>query len=685
MKSLAPAMLAAGALAVLASLSALAEGTERLTVMQSGEPVGHVIATTRGDRVEVDYHVDSNGRGPKHREVLRIGPGAVPIEWRISGTSLMGGPVEEQFHWRDGHAEWRSQADQGEANAASPPLYIVNDDSPWAAGVYARALLAAPGERLDIMPGGSLRLVRLRETTLGSGEDALPVVVYRLEGVSLEPTLLMLDADRRLVAQFDEAAVTVRVGYEAEEPALLRLAGELKTQAARELQRRVAHRPTGPIRIRNVRVFDPRSGRVGEPVTVVVMRQTIVGVLPLDTDHGDASGELVIEGDGGVLIPGLHDMHAHATLASGPFHLAAGVTTIRDQGNRNEFLLELMTHIDAGEIAGPRIMAGGLIEGRSPFSARIGRIPEQADEALRTVDWYADRGYRHVKFYNSMRPDWVAQLAARAHQRGLKVSGHIPAFMSPDQAIRDGYDDIAHINQLMLGWLLEPGEDTRTPLRITAMARAAHLDLDSPRVEATIDLMREHGVALDPTAVIIERLMLSRAGTVAEADQPYLDHMPLGYQRFRRRGFFTLASAAEDLAYRQGFDKVMALLKRLHDRGVQLLPGTDDATGFTVHRELELYVQAGIPAAEVLRLATLDAASYLGLEHDSGSIERGKRADFVLLADDPTRDIRAIKRPRLVMKAGMVYFPAEIHEALSIRPFSTPPRWTGALDPGMVP
>ena len=383
--------------------------------------------------------------------------------------------------------------------------------------------------------------------------------------------------------------------------------------------------------------------------------------------------QLVIDGEGGTLLPGLHDMHSHATLRTGLFYLAAGVTGTRDQGNVNEFLLDLIPRIEAGEIAGPRIVPNGFIEGRSPFSARLGTIPEREEEALRAVDWYADHGYRQIKIYNSMTPGWVAKLAARAHARGLRVSGHVPAFMSPDQAILDGYDDIAHVNQLMLGWLLQPTDDTRTLLRLTGMARGATLDLASPRVQRTVGLMKSHGIALDTTAVILERLMTSRAGVVPDGDVDYLDNVPIGYQRFRKRSFVPLASPEEDAQYLRGFAKVLEVLKLLYDSGIQLLPGTDDATGFTVHREVELYAKAGIPPAVALRLATLDAARYLGLDHDTGSIERGKYADFMLVPGDPLQDLRTIKRARLVMKGGTLYYPAEIYEALSIRPFAPPP------------
>lgn len=354
-------------------------------------------------------------------------------------------------------------------------------------------------------------------------------------------------------------------------------------------------------------------------------------------------------------------------------YLAAGVTSTRDMGNDNGFLQGLLTKIDAGEVAWPRIVPNGFIEGRSPYSARTGFIPSSVEEALKDVRWYADRGYAEIKIYNSMNPDWVKPIAAEAHRLGLKVTGHVPAFDTPDRVIGDGYDSIAHLNQLMLGWILEPGEDSRTPLRLTAMSRGGSLDLNSERVRKTVELMKQHGVALDTTVVILEQLMMSRAGQVPMGQEDFLSHMPIGFQRYRKRSFVTISSKEQEDAYRAGYDKMLETIGMLHREGIRLLPGTDDTTGFSVQREIELYVKGGLTPAEALRAATLGAEEFLGRTDRLGRIERGKLADFVLVAGDPTKDIRSIKRPRMVVRGGTIYFPDQIYTALGIAPFTAAP------------
>jgi hypothetical protein len=330
--------------------------------------------------------------------------------------------------------------------------------------------------------------------------------------------------------------------------------------------------------------------------------------------------------------------------------------------------------IDDGKLAGPRIVRNGLLEGRSPYSIRgTGVVADTLPQAMDDVRWYADHGYWQVKFYNSFPPDWVAPAAAEAHRLGMGVTGHVPAFSTPDRVLKEGYNDIAHINQLMLGWILDPGEDTRTPLRLTGMARGATLDLGSPRVQATVRLMKEKGAKLDTTTVILERLMLSRAGVVQPGDAPYLSHMPIGYQRNRKRTFAILEKPGDDAAYQAGFQKILQVMKMLDDNGIEMLPGTDDGTGFTLLRELELYVKAGIPAAKTLRLATLDDEKYFGHDQQLGTIQRGKLADFILVDGDPTQDISKIRNIRMTMKGGVAYYPAEIYRHLNIEPFASPP------------
>lgn len=639
----------------------------RYTIVANGESVGYLRGNVEDDVLHVDYHVDNNGRGPKHRESIRFSSDGIPLQWTVQGTSLMGGPVEERYVWEEGRAVWSSQADSGEVPADQPPLYIVNDASPWALAVYERVLRARPGQEMEAVPGALLRREEVADlSAIGEG-----LSLVRIVGLDLSPQYMVLDAAGEA---FAFGGGTVREGHEDQVPALKKAIADAETARNIELQERLSVVHDEGFAVANVRVLDPRSGTLSAPSTVVVRGETIDRIVPDGT--GLDAALPVYEGDGGVLLPGLHDMHSHISIGSAWWYLAAGVTTIRDMGNDNQRLGDLMQRIAAGEVAGPRIIRNGFLEGRSPFSARNGVVADSLEEALEAVRGYAGQDYWQVKIYNSMNPEWVEPIAREAHALGLGVTGHVPAFATPDQMIEAGYDEIAHFNQLALGWVLEEGEDTRTPLRLTAMARLADLDLDtSPRVAHTLALMREREAALDTTAVILERLMLSRAGGDAPGVSPggdhFLEHMPVSYRRFRYRTYVPDLTPEIDRAYHAGVDKMLETMKLLHDNGIRLLPGTDDGTGFTVHREVELYARA-LGNAEALRAATVAMAEYMGLGDEYGTIEPGKSADFLLVQGNPLEDINAIRGARLVSRGGRVYRPAEIYQAHGVRPFAAP-------------
>jgi imidazolonepropionase-like amidohydrolase len=666
-------LLTAGMMSVLGG-AARAE-TQQFVVMANGEKVGQLTAEVGAKTVRTDYAVSDNGRGPKAKETIDIDASGLPVHWSIVGSSLFGSPVAEQFDWANGAATWTSQADKGSIKAAAPPIYVANDGSPWINALYVKALLAAPNHALPVLPSGQIHLEIARTFTLGQGAQAVTLTAYELSGIDLEPRYVLMDQNGALFGLLGGGLI--RAGYEGELSRLTTISQEIALQRAHDAQTALAHRFDGPVRIINVHVFDTKTLAVGPLSTIVIYGDRIATVQPAD-NAPPPPGETIIDGQGGMVLPGLHDMHSHTTLSSDLFNLAAGVTATRDMGNQNERLLAWLKEMKSGALAAPRIIPDGFLEGRSPYSARDGFIIDSLDEGLKDVRWYADHGYWQIKIYNSMPPDWVAPLAVEAHRLGMGVTGHVPAFSTPDRVLREGYRTIAHINQLMLGWLLAPGEDTRTPLRLTAMMRAKDLDLNSPKVQATIALMKEKHASLDTTDMIVERLMLSRSGEVSEGDRPFFDHVPIGYQRYRKRSFVTVDTPAKDQAYKESFDKVLRTTKLLYDNGIQLLPGTDDTTGFSLHRELEIYVKSGIPAAQTLKLATLDCETYFGRDADLGSIERGKLADLILVPGDPTKDISAIRQVRMTMVGGVAYYPAEIYARLGIKPFASPPPVTAS-------
>jgi hypothetical protein len=258
----------------------------------------------------------------------------------------------------------------------------------------------------------------------------------------------------------------------------------------------------------------------------------------------------------------------------------------------------------------------------------------------------------------------------------MRVAGHIPAFSTTDNMIEAGYDEITHINQFMLGWVIKSDEDTRTLFRLTALKRFGALDLQSDKVQHTINMMVERHIAIDPTLGIHEMLTQNRDGQVPPGAADYFDHMPIGWRRDSLKALIDTSAKGDDKAYRDAFDKIIATVRLLHDRGVFIVFGTDTGGSFTYHRELELYERAGFSAAEILKRASFDSARYLGQDQRLGSIEKGKLADFFLIPGDPTKTLKAIKTIRMVVKDGAFYYPSEVYPKFGISPFMAAPNVT---------
>ena len=666
---------ACAALAFGIAAPAVAE-LQKYTVIVGTARVGHLNADVQGDRATIDFDYKNNGRGPTIKEAIRFDANGLPIAWDVTGATTFGSKVEEHFARTGAKATWTDSTGKGGANAKAPAVYVTQSGSPWANGVYARAIMKAGGTSLPALPGGTLTLRKGETLSVAGPAGPVQVTRYDISGIETTPDSVLLDQSGEMFGYVTPRIAVIRSGYEAEADRLMKLSAQWSTDRFVEIQKKVAHRYAAPVRIRNVRLFDPKAGALTGPVSVVVSGNRIAAVEPLDSPA--TKGEVAMDGLGGTLVPGLYEMHAHTGQEGALLNLVAGVTSMRDMGNDNAVLEQLIQRIDSGVIAGPRITRTGFIEGKSPYSSNNGILVNSQQEAIDAARWYAARGFWAIKSYNSMTPAWVPAMVEEAHRLGLKVVGHIPAFTNADAMIGAGFDELTHINQLMLGWVITPQEDTRTLFRLTALKRLPGLDLNSERVQRTVNLMVERKVPIDVTLGIHENLLLNRDGQVPRGAVDYVAHMPIGTQRGMKQAWIDTSAAGDDAAYRGAYDKIVQTIRMLHNRGVMIVPGTDTGGSFTYHRELELYQDIGMTPAQILRRATWDMAAYLGQDQQLGSIEKGKLADFFLVPGDPTKELKAIKRVAMVVKDGTFYYPDEVYPEFGIKPFAARPKVTEA-------
>jgi hypothetical protein len=667
-------ILAIGAL--LTCSAAVADQTTRYTIIFSGETRGEQVTTVGTDgRIKVAYQYSQNGRGPTLKEEIQVAPDGTFARYKVTGKSTFGAPVSESFSRRGDKVEWHAHSDRGQRTVSGPATYLPVESSSESDAIIVRALTRQPGGRLAAIPAGELSAEKVATQKLESQGRSVNVALYAVTGVSTEPGWLWLtdDAEQRLFCYVYPGWMRViEKGWEASAETLEARQVAAEQELLQKLAQKLAHRFDDTLVLRNVRIFDSRNARLLDPADVYVQSGRIAALYEV----GSTAREDVVEIDGTnrVLSPALFDMHTHEGPWNSVLQIAGGVTTSRDMGADNATLAALAGRIDRGEVIGPRIAPAGYIEGKSEFSSPGGFVAASLQDAKDAVDWYAQHGYRQIKIYNSFRPEWVEPTAAYAHQRGLRVSGHVPAFMRAEDVVRAGYDEIQHINQVMLNFLVKPTDDTRTLTRFYLMTEHARdIDVDSPQVQDFLRLLKDRGTTIDNTVATFEGMFLQRQGETDPGFVSVAANLPVGVQRSLRTNSMDVTdkNAAQ---YRESWERVLQFIGRMHKAGIPFVAGTDGMAGFTLHRELELYVQAGLTPAEALQVATWNGAKYTGLLDQLGSIERNKRADLILIDGDPTRDISAIRKISLVMKDGVVFYPAEVYEAVGVKRFTEPPK-----------
>jgi imidazolonepropionase-like amidohydrolase len=642
--------------------------TTRSVVISSGKVVGRFLEWRSGDTLRSIYEYNDRGRGPHLESAIRVGADSIPDLLTIVGHGYLKDTVDERFSREGPTARWKNSAGQGSAEGAARAFYTDATESMATSRLMMKAALASGGH-LPILPGGTLTVEPRGTRTIASATGPVRVTQYDIGGLGFSPIQLWMDESGSHIAFTSSWTSVVPEGWERAIPEMVEAQSAARDARYLRLARTLTHRPGGgALAITGARLFVAESATVRPRTTVVVQGNRIVAVgddgtvaVPRGAQHIDAAGKM--------LLPGLWDMHAHISPGDdGLFHIAAGVTTIRDMGNDTVGTLVLRRQYGADSLIGPRMILAGLIDSPGPYQVPTGVLAADSATVLRDVRWFGDHGYEQIKVYSSMKPELVPFIIASAHAAGMRVSGHVPAFMTAEQVVRLGFDEVQHANMLMLNFL-DSVRDTRTMARFTEVgAHGRELDFSSARVRDFVALFKARGVDIDPTLVAFEDMFTARPGITAPSTAEIADRMPAPVQRGFLGGGLPVTPAL-DQPYRESWRAMMRMVKMMYDAGVPIVAGTDAfPVGFALHRELELYVDAGIPAPDVLRIATIGAARIMHHDGDRGSVAVGKLADLVLVDGDPTTRISDIRRTSLVVKDGLIYMPAELYRALSIRP-----------------
>ena len=632
--------------------------------LQGTTPAGNTTLTRTGDgRITNETFVHWNNREYTINSELQLdGDGMVSAQ-RITGISPFKAPIDESFSYVDGVATWSTVGDSGSASTEVTAFYIDNE---MAAFESLPALIKVASRRIDgeipLLPSGSARIEHVRDTEVSTASGPATASLYSIAGINVTPIYIWLDSNQEMLAlDFGGYLGMIPEGWG--EDALVELSAVQTEESAARTQAlagNLARQLSEPLLFENVDVVDVKSGDLLQDYFVLIEAGKIAAMsnLPLDIESA-----IRIDATGKTLMPGLWDMHGHFGLDDGVLNIAGGITNVRIIGGVHDKIMEMTDKIDAGTVIGPNTYRCGFMDKEGPYAS--GWSARSLEDALERVDFLAEHGYIQVKLYSSIEPEWVAPIAERAHSHGMRVSGHVPAFMSAEQAVRAGYDEIQHINMVFLNFLAGDREDTRQQIRFSLYGeKAADLDLDSEAVEDFITLLKEKNVVVDPTAAIFETMLTHVAGEPDPTFAAVIDHLPPAVSR----GMYS-PEFPNGANWARSQPNQAAMLRKLHENGIQLVPGSDNMAAFTIHRELEVYTEAGISNAAVLKMATLDSARVTGVEERTGSIEVGKDSDLILVDGNPLEDISAVRRATLVMKGNTVYRPDKLYKAIGIVPF----------------
>jgi imidazolonepropionase-like amidohydrolase len=370
----------------------------------------------------------------------------------------------------------------------------------------------------------------------------------------------------------------------------------------------------------------------------------------------------VIDLRGKTILPGLWDMHAHFEQVEwGPVYLAAGVTTVRDCGNEFEFITAVRDAIAKGRGLGPRILAAGIVDGSGKRALGVARV-DTPEQARQWTDRYHAAGFQQVKIYSSVKLEEIKVIAEEAHRLGMTVTGHVPEGLDAYQAIEAGQDQINHIQYVVA--MMRPSLPANASPADRTKASLA-IDLDSAEAQKAISFLKAHGTVIDPTAVLYELFAATTAKPPASFEPGVMKVAPELAGQLTDVG--PPSERTETLE--KLFEKALSIIGALHRAGVPIVAGTDQAVpGHSLHREIELYVQAGFTPMEAIQAATIVPARVLGLDKEVGTVEPGKRADLIVLGGNPLEDIHNTRKVEYVITNGIMYNSSELWRSVGFKP-----------------
>jgi imidazolonepropionase-like amidohydrolase len=425
--------------------------------------------------------------------------------------------------------------------------------------------------------------------------------------------------------------------------------------------------PDSVVAFVNVTVVPMDRERTIPNTTVVVQGDRILTIGPV-SDVTVPARAARVDGKGKFLIPGLAEMHAHIPGGEAPdsvvertlfLYVAGGITTIRGMLGHPRHL-ELRARAARSDLISPTIYTSGpSLNGNS--------VPT-VQSAVRMVAEQKAAGYDFLKIHPGIKREVFDSLSAAARRADIRLAGHVPLDVGLQRALTARYASIDHLDGYVEAMVRTNAPVTAAESEFFGLNLGEHLD--TSRLRSLVQATRQAGVWNVPTQTLMENLSPSVSGDVL-ARRPEMRFVSRGTQSewAQVKGGILSETGSSAASAARTMDIRRRLIRALHAGGAGLLLGSDapqiyNVPGFSIHRELEALVAAGLTPYQALETGTRNVAIFFGTSDQSGTIEVGKRADLVLLDGNPLTDIRNTARRSGVILRGRWLARAELESRL---------------------
>jgi imidazolonepropionase-like amidohydrolase len=617
--------------------------------------------------VKIDFKFTDRGSPVPMAATFRSTPDLTPQAFEIKGKNARQISIDEAVEIQPDKVRLRDR-DKWTDAARPNQSFTIAGYAPATMQMLMVRYWATHGSpaQLDTLPSGHVKIEPRGQDSISIDGKNETLDRYTVEGLIWGRETLWFDANRNLVAavtldaEFDHFEA-IRDGYESALGTFVGRAGADGMAALAEVSKGISGSHADTMALVGGTLID---GTGGDPVVdsaIVIDRGRIVAAGPRSKIKIPKNA-VVVDAHGKTILPGLWDMHAHFEQVEwGPIYLAAGVTTVRDCGNEFEFITAVRDAIAAGRGLGPRILAAGIVDGSGPLALGVQRV-DTPEQAKMWVDRYHDAGFQQMKIYSSVKLEEVKAVADEAHRLGMTVTGHVPEGLDAYQVIEAGQDQINHISYI--------ADIMHAPLpknadRVARFTSVADIDFNSPDAQKALAFLKAHKTVVDPTLALFEFF-------TANTSKPPASFEP-GVEKVAPELQQQLADVGPPSPFSEGFakvfDKEVAIVGALHRAGISVVAGTDQTVpGHSLHREIELYVQAGFTPMEAIQAATIVPARVMGFDKELGTVEPGKRADLAILDGNPLESIHNIRTVEYVISGGTMYNCAELWKSVGFKP-----------------